>query len=174
MDLQFCSCHFTYSLADYCHRTTSLFCLYSVSSFISMSMLVDMLPCFWCSSSCFHFALYLKVCMSLHSLYGCMIEELIWCQWERSKFVHHIIDWWQTSTLIYWRLFKQWNSIYSKQFWEAIFVGVGEEVTNDHDSYVVHMKQYAVFQTEICYLNIWKGVIRNTTWYCNLCKSDNF
>jgi hypothetical protein len=35
---------------------------------------------------------------------------------------------------------KQWNSIHCRQFWEAIFVGVGEEVTNDHDSYVVHMK----------------------------------
>jgi len=121
MDLQFCSCHFTYSLPDHCHPTASLFYLYSVSSFISMSMLVDMPPCFWCSSSCFHFALCLKVWMSLHIVCGCMIEEHIWYQWERSKFVYHIIDWWQTSTLIYWQLLKQWNSIHCRQFWEAIF-----------------------------------------------------
>jgi hypothetical protein len=139
-----------------------------------LSMLVDMPPCFWCSSSCFHFALYLKVCMSLHIVCGCMTEGRIWYQWGRRKFVYHIIDWWQTSTLIYWRLLKHWNSIHCRQFWEAIFVGVGVEVTNNHDSYVVHMKQYAVFWTEICYLNSSKGVIRNITWYCNLFFSDNF
>jgi hypothetical protein len=142
--------------------------------FISMSMLVDMPPCFWCSSSCFHFALCLKVCVSLHIVCGCMIEERIWYQWGRSNFVYCIIDWWQTSTLIYWRLFKQWNSIHCRQFWKAIFVDGGEEVTNNRDSCVVHMKQYAVFQSKICCLNSWKGVIRNTTWYCNLYKSDSF
>jgi hypothetical protein len=77
--------------------------------------------------------------------------------------VYHIIDCGKKSTLIYWRLLKQWNSIHFRQFWEAIFVGVGKEVTNDHGSYVVCVKQYAMFQTEIRYLNSRKDVIRNTT-----------
>ena len=164
----FVDCRFTYSLPDSCHPTTSLFYLYSVLSFVSISKLVDMLLCFWCSISCFHFALCLKVWLSLHIVCRCMIEECIWYQWGRSKLVYHIIDWWQKSTLMYWELLKQWNSIRFRRFWEAILVRTGEEVTNDHDSYVVHMKQYAMFQTEICYLNSWKSVIRNTTLYCNL------
>jgi hypothetical protein len=165
----FVDCHFTYTFPDHSHPT-SLFYLYSVSSFISISKLVVMPPCFWC----FYFALCLKVWMSLHMVCGYMIEECIWCKWGRSKFVYHIIDWWQKSTLIYWRLLKQWNSIHFRQFVEAIFVSIGEGITNDHGSNVVCMKQYAVCQTEICYLNSWKDVIRNTTSYCNLHKSDSF
>jgi hypothetical protein len=80
--------------------------------------------------------------------------------------VYHIIDFGKKVPLFIGDL-KQWNSIHFRQFWEAIFVGVGKKVRNDYGSYcsycsvreaicnviVVCVKQYAMFQTEIRYLN---------------------